>query len=163
MPTLRNELKNNVYNIKRTIEDLVEQGNTDLLTSGAAAVPYPCDGSTYIYRTNGSLYDETTGLVDCSNFSEGTELTLKWTMVANPANANADLKIQVIIPDGGGVGVDVTAYEKDYIFEDTSSIAISNTTAFYISDIVIANGFKVQVSCTGFNVTLEDRAIMVIH
>ncbi len=163
MAELSDILASTAFNVKRTIEDLTQIGDTDAITKDASAVPYPCDGSDYAYRTNGILYDGATGEVDCSGFADGVELFLKWTALIQSASPSGSVfTIAVIIPDGGGEGVDVVAYTKDYTLPSNAETAISNSTVFYVSDVVVANNFKIQVSCSGNDVNILDRSILTI-
>ena len=47
---------------------------------------------------------------------------------------------------------------------DATPIDISNSTVFYVSDLVVTNNLKVQVSApTAVNVIINNRAILVVH
>lgn len=159
---LSDALKDNVYNYKRNIEKLVEEGNIDTVTAGVE-VGFPCDGITETYQTNGALYDESTGEIDCSGFAVGTDMLIRWDASVNStAEVTDPFTLKIVVPDGVSAGVDKVEFTRDYELSGSTPIPVSEMTIIPITPLIMTNNLRVLVVFSGAsNGEINDRDITI--
>jgi hypothetical protein len=156
MPELADVLATNLFNRKVHIHDTADEGLTLQLDSGVEVI-YPCSPvSGFEVKSDGALWDYTTGKFNDSTGVLFQSINVKWSFVINVGNAQS-VTLNIVIPDAGG---DIPVYQKVYTLASGDN-ALSNTTMFYLGAEALVAGFEVTLT-PSVNMDIKARSILVM-
>ena len=145
---------------KRTVHDSISDGTDNQIM---------LSGQSYIFTCNALGREEKSTDADLwivDTISNGvlySLLNVKIGFTLNSSNPERHCVFELIIPDGGGVGVDICV-EKKTIFIDLQNTdeAHSISGFAYNGQLVIDNGLKIKMTPNA-NMTISQKSILIVE